>query len=100
MNKDAEIEDFPLGCVVRTPTGSIGVVVKHRYASKIDLFARVDVQFSNNPRDGVVLQPKYLVLLGARTSKFNRKEFSDFLEFLHSVAADRGVVVYQDEVAA
>lgn len=63
MNKDAEIEDFPLGCVVRTPTGSIGVVVKHRYASKIDLFARVDVQFSNNPRDGVVLQPKYLVLL-------------------------------------
>lgn len=63
MNKDAEIEDFPLGCVVRTPTGSIGVVVKHRYASKIDHFARVDVQFSNNPRDGVVLQPKYLVLV-------------------------------------
>jgi len=63
MNKDAEIEDFPLGCVVKTPTGCIGVVVKHRYASKIDHFARVDVQFSNNPRDGVVLQPKYLVLV-------------------------------------
>jgi len=63
MNQDAEIEDFPLGCVVRTPTGCIGVVVKHRYASKIDHFARVDVQFSANPRDGVVLQPKYLELM-------------------------------------
>lgn len=41
-----------------------------------------------------------MVLLGARTSKFSRQEFSDFLEFLHSVAADRGVVVYTDEVAA
>lgn len=38
-----------------------------------------------------------MVLLGARTSKFTKKEFSDWLEFLHSVAADRGVVVYADE---
>lgn len=41
-----------------------------------------------------------MVLLGARTSKFSKKEFSDFLEFLHSVAADRGVEVYPVEAAA
>lgn len=63
MNSNAELEDFPLGCVVRTPTGSVGVVVKHRQTSKIDHFCRIDVQFSNNPRDGVVLQPKYLELV-------------------------------------
>jgi hypothetical protein len=38
-----------------------------------------------------------MVLLGARTSKFTKKEFSDWLEFLHSVAADRGVVVYAED---
>lgn len=41
-----------------------------------------------------------MVLLGARTSKFTKKEFSEWLEFLHAVAADRGVVVYEDEAAA
>jgi len=40
-----------------------------------------------------------MVLLGARTSKFGKREFSDFLEFLHATAAARGVVVYQDEAA-
>ena len=63
MNSNAELEDFPLGCVVRTPTGCVGVVVKHRVTSKIDHFCRIDVQFSANPRDGVVLQPKYLELI-------------------------------------
>lgn len=38
-----------------------------------------------------------MVLLGARTSKFSKAKFSEWLEFLHSVAADRGVVVYGDE---
>lgn len=38
-----------------------------------------------------------MVLLGARTSKFSKREFSEWLEFLHAVAADRGVVVYADE---
>lgn len=36
-----------------------------------------------------------MVLLGHRTSKFDKREFSDWLEFLHSVAVDRGVVVYE-----
>jgi hypothetical protein len=37
------------------------------------------------------------VMLGQRTSKFTKREFSEFLEFLHATAADRGVVVYQED---
>lgn len=32
-----------------------------------------------------------LVMLGQRTSRFGKAEFSEFLEFLHATAADRGV---------
>lgn len=32
-----------------------------------------------------------VVMLGARTSKMSKSEFSDWLEFLNFVAADRGV---------
>jgi len=32
-----------------------------------------------------------MVLLGARTSKFKVKEFSDWIEFLHATASERGV---------
>lgn len=32
-----------------------------------------------------------MVLLGHRTSKFSKREFSDWLDFLHATAADRGV---------
>lgn len=32
-----------------------------------------------------------MVLLGARTSKFGKKQFSDWLEFLHATAAARDV---------
>jgi hypothetical protein len=39
------------------------------------------------------------VMLGERTSSFGKREFSDFLEFLHATAAARGVTVYQDERA-
>jgi hypothetical protein len=31
------------------------------------------------------------VMLGQRTSKFSKREFSDWLEFLNATAADRGV---------
>ena len=91
MNNNAEIEDFPLGCVVSTPTGSIGVVVKHRYASKIDHFARVDVQFSNNPRDGVVLQPKYLTLV-----ELPPPDYRPPIEFQTASARARVVQTIQD----
>lgn len=37
-----------------------------------------------------------VVMLGARTSKFSKREFSDWLEFLHAVAVDRGVNVHRE----
>ena len=40
------------------------------------------------------------VMLGQRTSRFTKREFSDWLEFLHATAAARGVVVYPEEQAA
>jgi hypothetical protein len=35
-----------------------------------------------------------MVMLGHRTSKFSKKEFSEYLEFLHATAAQMGVQVY------
>ncbi|MES2942900.1 MAG: recombination protein NinB [Pseudomonadota bacterium] len=32
-----------------------------------------------------------MVILGMRTSKMSKRQFSEFLEFIHSIAADRGV---------
>ena len=40
-----------------------------------------------------------MVLLGQRTSKFGKREFSDWMEFLWATANERGVVVYQDAAA-
>jgi hypothetical protein len=34
-----------------------------------------------------------MVLLGLRTSKFGKREFGEFLEFIQATAADRGVVL-------
>lgn len=36
-----------------------------------------------------------MVLLGQRTSKFSKKDFSEWMEFLWATATDRGVVVYE-----
>ena len=38
-----------------------------------------------------------VVMLGQRTSKFVKSEFSEWLEFLHATAALRGVTVYKGE---
>ena len=63
MKRMLDLEDFPIGSRVMTPSGRIGIVVKHHATSKIDLFQRISVQFGKNPRDGVVLQPQFLVML-------------------------------------
>lgn len=34
-----------------------------------------------------------VVMLGARTSKFSKAEFSEWIEFLYATAADRGLVL-------
>jgi len=40
-----------------------------------------------------------MVLLGQRTSKFGKKQFSDWLEFLHATAAERDVDLHYREAA-
>lgn len=37
-----------------------------------------------------------VVMLGKRTREFGKKKFSEWLEFLHSTAIDRGVKVYAE----
>jgi NinB protein len=39
-----------------------------------------------------------VVMLGLRTSKMGKKQFSEFLDFLHATAADRGITL--DRAAA
>lgn len=63
MKRMLDMEDFPIGTKVMTPSGRIGTVVKHHMTSKIDCFQRISVQFGKNPRDGVVLQPHLLTIL-------------------------------------
>jgi hypothetical protein len=38
-----------------------------------------------------------MVMLGQRTSRFSKREFSDFIEFIHVVAAERGVKLERGE---
>lgn len=60
--RDQEVERFPVGARVRTPSGRTGTVIKHKGAeSKQDFFVRVTVQFDGgHKRDRVTLQPQLL----------------------------------------
>ena len=49
-------------------------------------FRGESVRLAMGPNGGVVL-------LGQRTSKFTKAQFSEWIEFLYSVAADRGVTL-------
>lgn len=60
--RDVDLDQFPIGTLVRTPSGRVGKVIKHRGAeSKHDHFLRLVVHFGGGPRDSVVLQPRLLV---------------------------------------
>ena len=37
-----------------------------------------------------------MVLLGQRTSKFSKKDFAEWMEFLVAMSVDRGVTVYRE----
>lgn len=59
-----EMDDLPIGSVVRTPSGRIGKVLKHRGAqSRQDLFERVLVGFFEPEGDSVTLQPHLLTII-------------------------------------
>ncbi len=56
-----DMDDFPPGSVVQTPSGRVGIVIKHQNAaSKRDHFQRLQVHFGGGPRDSVLLQPDVL----------------------------------------
>lgn len=53
-----DLDDFPPGTLACTPSGRIGIVIKHQGAeSKRDHFQRVLLHFGGGPRDSVLLQP-------------------------------------------
>ena len=59
-----DMEDFPIGSWVKTPSGRIGTVLKHRGAqSRHDLFQRVIVGFFEPIGDSVALQPHLLTMI-------------------------------------
>jgi hypothetical protein len=59
-----DMEDFPIGSKVKTPSGRVGTVVKHRGAqSRHDLFQRIIIEFDEQIGDSVVLQPHLLKLI-------------------------------------
>jgi len=59
-----DMEDFPIGSKVKTPSGRIGAVVKHRGAqSRHDLFQRIIIEFDEPLGDSVALQPHLLKLI-------------------------------------
>lgn len=66
--KDVDVEDLPIGCLVKTPSGRVGLVIKHQGAqSKQDHFQRVMLRFNEDPRDSVLLQPQMLERINRRT---------------------------------
>jgi len=59
-----DMEDFPIGAVVQTPSGRTGTVIKHRGAqSRHDLFQRVIIEFDEPYGDTVALQPHLLTII-------------------------------------
>ncbi|MBT8534831.1 hypothetical protein G6725_02265 [Polynucleobacter paneuropaeus] len=59
-----DMEDFPIGSTVKTPSGRIGTVVKHRGAqSRFDLFQRIIIEFEDPIGDSVALQPHLLTMI-------------------------------------
>ena len=59
-----DMEDFPIGSVVKTPSGRVGTVVKHRGAqSRHDLFQRIIIEFEDPIGDSVALQPHLLTMI-------------------------------------
>ena len=64
-SKVYDFDFFYPGCQVITPTGRVGTVIKPRgFDSKKDDCVRIEVRFTEDPRDSVLLQPHLLVRVG------------------------------------
>ena len=62
MRGPADLEDLPIGTRVRTPSGLLGTVTRHKgRESRRDLYMRVTVRLDSGGRNGfVTLQPQLL----------------------------------------
>ena len=60
--RDVDMDEFPIGCRVITPSGRAGTVIRHKgYESKRDNFLRVIVRYDGRDRRALVtLQPRLL----------------------------------------
>lgn len=60
--RDKDLDEFPIGSRVITPSGRAGTVIRHKgYESKRDNFLRVIVRYDGRDRRALVtLQPKML----------------------------------------
>jgi len=76
MKRMLDMDDFPVGTRVMTPTGRIGTVIKHRGAeSKLDHFQRLTVQLDEGGRHALVtLQPHLLTKCPPETAAATRIE--------------------------
>ncbi len=76
MKRMLDMEDFPVGTRVKTPSGRIGTVIKHRGAeSKLDHFQRLTVRLDEGGRhDLVTLQPHLLTKCPLETADATRIE--------------------------
>ena len=60
--RDVDLDEFPIGSRVITPSGRVGTVIRHKgYESKRDNFLRVIVLYDGRDRRALVtLQPRLL----------------------------------------
>lgn len=60
--RDVDMDEFPIGSRVITPSGRAGTVIRHKgYESKRDSFLRVIVRYDGRDRRALVtLQPRLL----------------------------------------
>lgn len=60
--RDKDLDEFPIGSRVITPSGRAGVVIRHKgYESRKDNFLRVIVRYDGRDRRALVtLQPRLL----------------------------------------
>lgn len=60
--RDKDLDEFPIGSRVITPSGRAGTVIRHKgYESKRDNFLRVIVRYDGRDRRALVtLQPRLL----------------------------------------
>jgi len=62
VKRDMDVDHFPPGTRVMTPTGRTGTVIKHRgFESKHDHFLRVTVQMDGGSRHDLVTLQQHLL---------------------------------------